>query len=212
MENHESTWFEQQQQQCLDHLLVGYQGYELLLLGYDGIVPVKASPVKHAFCMVSDRAASTAIVADYAALPLPRDVLDVVVVWHVLDTIEAPEMLLQELKRVLRPDGIVIVLGRNSLRCIRQPINNLAVLKLLSAQIGFTISQQTAFAAILAGDHRVRQWLNTVVCRYLPCFAAGYVMVLKQENTPVAPLTETWQREKSVLSAGQVPTIFQRDQ
>ena len=224
MKHAQLVWFRQQQQQVLDAILPDYRGYELLLLGHDDLLPVQPSPVQHCFSVVGQGLPKVAMVADYQNLPLANQFVDVVVAWHVFDTHPEPKVLLQEIQRVLRHDGVLIVLGahrpRLAARAISQSeqyrnqtgtLNTLVSLRLAAYDAGMQVDQLRYFAGVRhQKDQGIRRSLDQFVCRALPCLALGYCVVFTQQMAGLTPLKEKWAKEKVALNKQQVPTTCQR--
>lgn len=224
MKHAQLAWFRQQQQQALDTILPHYKGYELVLLGHDELLPVKESPIQHMCSVVRRGKPKVALVSDYESLPLPNQFVDVVVAWHVFDTHPDPRALFREVYRVLRRDGILVILGAHRPRIAAATISRseqyhapkgglhtVSALKLAAYDVGLQIDRISYFAGVrYHAGQSFRQNLDQFVCRVLPCLALGYCLVLKKQMIGLTPLKETWTKEKVALNKRQVPTTYQQ--
>lgn len=216
------AWFRREAQHVLDQVLVNYQGNELLLLGHDTLLPVAASPMKHCFSMVSSGKPEVACLVEPENLPLPNEVLDIAILWHSLDQHDRPVLLLKELKRVLRPDGLLIVMGVNPWRSTARYVsskqsgdqhdkagsNTLTQIQIAANEIGFSVDKLAAFAGVAKLGGSLQASFNNWICRYTPRLALGYCLVLKpQEMMPLTPVGAKWKQAK--LAVGKIPSCAQ---
>lgn len=95
-------------------------GYHALQLGVPQLHGLRANRMPHQWLgMPSPEAVpgitapSTALVADYAALPFSACSLDLVVLPHTLELSADPHTTLREVERVLVPEGRVVICGLN---------------------------------------------------------------------------------------------------
>lgn len=101
----------------LDDLLPYLFGYHGAVIG--AFLPwaevLEASKINHRFSIArgSGRIADAAVRADYEALPLASESLDLAVVLHGLEVVTDPAALIDEVERVLLPEGNLIVVGFN---------------------------------------------------------------------------------------------------
>lgn len=106
----------EQEQKELDRIMPRYYGYYLLLLGnLRQIDWARTSPVLKKFYLVSEERESKQILikGKFVALPFVNDSLDVVVLPHILEFCDDPKVLIDEVYRVLRPDGHIVMLSFN---------------------------------------------------------------------------------------------------
>lgn len=217
------AWFRQQRRQVLRQVLPPYHGYTLLLLGCDDLSAVLHSPVKDHFAMVANGRSRQAVRVDYTALPLADHNVDVIVAWHMLDHCPAPKVILTELNRVLRHDGVMIILGDRDGNIIDKPASqtgrrddnvmrstlSISRVKSMARELGMVVEQVSHFAGVFYKDNKIKQWLDRFVCRRMPWFALGYCLVLKKQTPSMTPLTESWQEARVSIAKHQVPTTYQ---
>ncbi|MCV6590030.1 MAG: class I SAM-dependent methyltransferase [Marinobacterium sp.] len=105
------------ERELIKRALAPLYGMHLLQISVDDRQSLVAeSQVHHRYNLcsrVSDEAVESALVGDHHDLPLPSDVLDVVVLHHILDFARSPHQVVREAARVLRPGGHLIVIGFN---------------------------------------------------------------------------------------------------
>jgi len=101
----------------VSEVLASLYGMHLLQISVDDRQSLVAdSQVHHCYNLcaaVSDESAESCLVGDHHDLPLQSDVLDVVVLHHILDFARSPHQVVREAARVLRPGGHLIVIGFN---------------------------------------------------------------------------------------------------
>jgi len=101
----------------LEQVLSDYFGYHSLqLAGEPQLLQSNESPINHRIWLVpgqvDDNGLST-IHSDCSLLPFRENSLDLILLPHVLEFIEDPQNLLSEVRRVLIPEGRVIIFGFN---------------------------------------------------------------------------------------------------
>ena len=105
------------EQRWLKPLLEEQRGYHLLCLGSCPLQPLlKDSGIRHQLewrpdVTLADH--SSCLIADPAALPLPDDSMDLVLLHHSLELYSRPHALLKEAARVTLPKGELVVLSFN---------------------------------------------------------------------------------------------------
>ncbi|MBY4677256.1 class I SAM-dependent methyltransferase [Marinobacterium arenosum] len=101
----------------IDRVLANLHGMHLLQISVDNRLTLfDQSPVHHPFMLCSELAlgaGTNVLVGDHHDLPLQSDVVDVVLLHHVLDFATSPHQVLREAARVLRPGGHLLVIGFN---------------------------------------------------------------------------------------------------
>ena len=204
------SWFRQQERITLDAVLTEQKGYELLLLGKDDLSAVSSSPVKHKFAAIFDTKSRLALCSEYESLPLANESLDVIVIWHVLDTYQQPMLLLKELKRVLRPDGQLVLVGVNPNHAnaeyvsqrqtgikAKSKLNSLCMLKLAALEADLIVAEQQAFCGVAKFTSKLQPKIDAWACRYLSHLALGYCWVLKPESLiTLTPELSRWRKRK----------------
>ncbi|MBN2886996.1 MAG: methyltransferase domain-containing protein [Chromatiaceae bacterium] len=208
--------------ECLRRLLSDTFGYHLVALGVlDHVTDsLGASRIRHPVLMADSSVADVpgaALVGDPCALPFAPDSLDAVVLPHLLDLSPAPRRVLDEVERVLIPEGRVIILGFNALslwglgRALRgsqapapwqgRYLNLIHLEKWLS-DLGFSIESQETFMFRLPFGH----WLGAreglfdkAGQRVLPGLGAVYALRAVKRVSTLTPLRPSWRRRHRLV-------------
>lgn len=107
---------EEQAQVC--QLMEDKFGYYLVEFTLMPGVLSQSSPIAHKFCMADSKVAflespQYGIIADFESLPFVPESLDLVILAHVLEFYEKPELLLSEIWNALIPNGYLLLLTFN---------------------------------------------------------------------------------------------------
>ncbi len=104
--------FVRAEQRAIDRLLRPVFGVHLLQLGILQQTELfKASQINHCFALAPRATAGGvyAALSDYAELPLEQDSVDCLLIHHVLEFAQDPHAILREAARVVRPEGVIVV-------------------------------------------------------------------------------------------------------
>jgi len=105
------------EKELVERALTSLYGMHLLQISVDDRLSlVDGCQVHHCFQLspqVSLGAGKHTLVGDHHDLPLQSDVLDVVVLHHILDFARSPHQVVREAARVLRPGGHLVIIGFN---------------------------------------------------------------------------------------------------
>lgn len=223
---HLGTAFAEEECHQLRSILPPLFGYHLLQLGdmyapdYLGESCIRNKIVLDGACDDTDSRAG--LLAEFTALPIATDSVDVVILPHTLETSDDPHQVLREVDRVLVPEGYVIVLGFNpwSLWGVRrwfsvlrrgeaapwcaQFLSPFRVKDWLSL-LGFDVLQvQPHFYRLPVGRKSVLRRLDVLVrlaARLWPAFGAGYVLVARKRVSTLTPIGPRWRR-RPIISHG----------
>jgi len=105
------TYLVEQEQRFFDATVVDLFGYNALQIGLPQVDLLRASRMT-----LRERVAPIApagLRADCAALPIAPNVVDLVVLPHVLEFSPHPHQILREVERILMPDGNLLISGLN---------------------------------------------------------------------------------------------------
>lgn len=154
-------------------------------------------------------------------LPVATDSVDVVLLPHVLDCLAHPDAVLDEVDRVLIPEGHVIVIGFN-------PFSLWGARRLAGGRKG-PWSQR--FRAPMAVNHQLAVrgydrvairycyhlpplgsaaatgrlgWLQTLAGRYAPSVGASYMLLARKRVTTLTPVRPRWRSRRLVVPQGSV--------
>ena len=97
----------------LEQLLPGFLGYHLVQFSIQNRPLFHSSQMHHKLCVGLDDLALNGLVAAPGQLPFARDVIDLVLVHHLLDYVESPQELLREAARITLPMGHLVIIGFN---------------------------------------------------------------------------------------------------
>jgi SAM-dependent methyltransferase len=200
-------------------------GYHLVQMGGVGEERLIASSrivhrclLNHAEVIHPHKAFSQVSV-EIEALPLTQDCIDVVVLPHVLEFERHPYAILQEIERVLIPEGHLVIIGFNlfSLWGVWQHLsirrrtvpwcgNFLSLLRLRDwlAVLGFSLEEEhTFFFLPPINNKRIANY--TIFLEKLgSClawkFGAIYVVVAKKRVATLTPLRPKWHSTNAVLT------------
>lgn len=160
-------------------------GMHLLQISVDGRQSlVDSCQVHHRynFCpQVSSECVDSCLVGDHHDLPLQSDVVDVVVLHHILDFARSPHQVVREAARVLRPGGHLIIIGFN-------PASIWGVRRLLSRKDRERVPWRGNFLS----HRRLQDWLALLELTELKAWSGYYR----------APLcNQTWRRRSALLES-----------
>ncbi len=209
-------WFDQLQQEQLDHLLKNHFGFYLLLLGDYGLETVKSSRVSKHCLATAKKRLGTAVMADYHALPFAAKGIDVCVLHHALE-VKYPQVIIEEVAKILRDDGRLVITGYNPVRQLpsqlwhidRQPdvtcLHSVSLLRELLAKYDLQIVKIRRF-----GFWQKFPRLEQLGRYVLPFFASGYVLQVQKQVTPLTPIAERWKKPRLALKKQRLPSFMQR--
>lgn len=120
MMEHLRLWLLAYEQAYLASVISGCVGTDLLVLGCCDLMADQAGlNIPNHHYMVdhpSNAKRNSTLVGAYEALPFQAKSLDLVILYHVLESSSRADKILSELERVLKPGGSVVVLGLNGWR------------------------------------------------------------------------------------------------
>jgi len=208
--------------ECVRRLLSDTFGYHLVQMGALGHIAeaLSASRIRHRVLMADPSLADrrgAALAGDPRALPFASDSLDVLVLAHLLDLSPAPRRVLDEVERVLIPEGRVIILGFNALslwglgRALRgaqapapwqgRYLNLIHLEKWLS-DLGFSIESQETFMFRPPFGHWLgarEGLLEKAGQRVLPGLGAVYALRAVKRVSTLTPLRPSWRRRHRLV-------------
>lgn len=202
-----------QQHEQLDELLSELFGYHLLEMSCFNQVGLSAgSRINHRFRLSPELGFDCGALADFEALPLPEESIDVVMLHHVLEYATNPHQILREANRVLISRGYLIIVGfhpwslqggykllaqwfgagsfwrRNSLR----PSRIKDWLRLLDCE---PVEVQRGFYRLPVNHagllERFTFWERLCQSLRLP-FGGYYILVARKERVSMTPIKPVW--------------------
>lgn len=213
-----------------NELLSNLFGYHLLLLGSPHFVEgIKDSRVSRRAVMditgVNERTCDGQFSGCPECLPVSSDVLDVMVLPHILEFSESPHEVLREVERSLVPEGHVVILGFN-------PFSLWNIWRWL-----FSWRKQLPWCGGFISTTRLKDWLallgfecletqyffyrpplqhkgvlnklfifEKLVSKILPWFGGTYVLVARKKVSTLTPIRPRW-RTQQKLRAGLVEPV-----
>lgn len=97
----------------LEQLLPGLFGYHLMQVGITRQPLFDASPINHKFLMAIEADDPGSFRGSGVQLPFENDVIDVVLLHHILEFYKSPQEILREIARVSLPSGYLVIVGFN---------------------------------------------------------------------------------------------------
>lgn len=156
----------------------------------------KASGILHKFTLGKE------VLAKAEALPILTDSIATVVLPHILENSPNPHTVLQEVKRILTPDGFLIVTGLNpwSLHNLKRGrIDKTAIsINKLQEWLSLLELKVTEIKTLKAPFSKIPQL-------QFDSLATGYILVAKNHVAPLSPVMPRWQPEK-ILFPGLNPS------
>lgn len=211
------------EQRVLDELLPSLFGYHALQLSINESADLMgSSPIHHRVQLISrcDSLADCAqerkslLLADFDALPLDSDSVDLVILHHVLEFSPHPHQILKEVSRVLIPRGHLVIVGFN-------PFSLTGLWKALLSR--FSAQQQWRYREVT--PWRLQDWfkfLDLGACRRVDTFhrppfnsplllnrfafvdrlarrwrlpgGGAYVMLARKEVVAMTPIRAPWEK------------------
>ncbi len=212
------------EQQAVDKALSCLFGYHLMSLSIDRQADLsRASRIQHCFSL-SPRAlqGQQSAAADFEALPLPAESVDVSVLHHVLEFAEHPHQLLREAERITVPHGHLVIVAFNPIslfgacRAISRSCNRRSLWHYHSLRLGrlldwlhlldlTPVDVQRGFyrppiqsAAMMQRLERVESWGRAGI----GLGGAFYVVTARKEVSAMTPIRPAWQGLKPVSGLG----------
>lgn len=216
------------EKQILDKYLPDLFGYYLLQCGCPEIKAekvagkwLKSSRVSSLYCLDYFTNQGVSLQGCLAQLPMKSDILDVVILPHVLEYSSEPHQVLREAERVLIAEGHVVILGFNpwsSWNIFRQflfwtkqaPWNArfLTASRVMDwlALLGFDVVQRQGYFYKLPiqNDHinKKLNFLEKIGQRFWPNFGAGYVLVARKRVETLTPIRQRWRSKRQAVTSG----------
>ena len=173
-------------------------------------------------CVVTQRMTpKTSVISDLSCIPTQSNAFDMVVIAHQFEYVDNPHGLLNEIERVLQPDGELIIAGFNTFRLWQlieltrryrykldrkeQPIglNRLRDwLKLLGfEEVSFHCYGICPPVQWFLANFHARPWVRSA-CDRLPFLANAYVLKAKKRVTGMTPIRPSWKVPGRLVPGG----------
>lgn len=157
------------------------------------------------------------IIAEPDALPITSASIDAVLLNHCLEFQADPHHVIREAHRVLIADGYLLLTGFNphslvTLGCYLPKLKHefpwqghffsASRIKDWLHLIGFEVLAEQRFfsSALLMREYRESRWRHFSE-RYLPYFAANYLLVARKRELPLTPIRPKWQVKRDFNTA-----------
>ena len=213
----------EEERRVLEEVLQGLFGYYLIQLGAAPADLLAGSRVRHRW--VLDPApdggdGAPHVLALPGALPVGTDLVDVVLLHHVLEFSEDPHQVLREVERVLIPEGHVVVVAFNpwslwgAWRLLRRPFGREEApwsgrflapgrLKDWLGLLGLepVLLRPVLFRPPGVGDGLARRLAPAARCaeRWVPFLAGVAVLVARKRVATLTPIRPRWRPRRSLL-------------
>ncbi len=167
-------------------------------------------------------------------LPFAQDSIDVILLPHLLDYAEQPYLILEEVKRVLLPEGHLIILGFNKLslweltrwlpgrsQILPNKLSYSYPLREWLTSLNLEVIHHTSFFLACSLSKRLQNsltnnstyststqdlpWLEKFAERWLYRFGAVYLLVVKKRITALTPIRPKWQVQKNLITEAVAP-------
>ena len=205
------------EQAILDQLLAGFFGYHLLQASIRSEMLYTASPIQNKVSLGLDVDDKVPMVARATELPFADNSIDVILLHHLLDFLDAPLDTLRELARVSLPMGHMVVVGFN-------PISSWGAWKLPAG-----LSGRAPWCGRFIRPGCLMDWLNVLnfkidraqYCIYgppivrkaarKPDYSTGlsrninlpigavYVIVARKQVSTMTPIRQPWRSRRLAL-------------
>ena len=177
-------------------------GFELILLGGDSLKTVQISSIANKHHVITKVSGAGEVIADFSELPFLPNSVDVMVLHHGLEQVKNPKLVLQELYRMLRYDGYLILLGYNPWRWqarkfwqaeqkrLQHPgqMQSLVSLRYLLEALGFSIRSESHYGFWQANS----LWLECWGSKLIPLLSTGYGLLLQKSEPGVSAVRPAW--------------------
>ncbi len=163
-------------------------------------------------------------VADFEALPIETESLDLVVACHALEFVEDPYRLLREIDRVLIPEGrcIIVVFNPLGLPGLARPFRlfrgapwcghfySLPRIREWLSVLGFSIEKSGWFAPpfVVAGDRWWQQSADFALTKGLFWMGSLAALYTRKRVSRMIPLGAKWHRRSFLESKATQPAAF----
>lgn len=152
----------------------------------------------------------------FEELPFAADCIDLALLPNILQNSENPHQILREVERVLIPEGVAIIIGRNPFSwpgllthykrwrnypeakqrdISRRRLNDWFNL------LGFEMDQAINISAT---NHRIQNgkfynWLKSLANLFCNCFCSYYVIIAKKKVSTLTPIRQSWRKNKQLV-------------
>jgi len=203
-------------------LLTPLFGQHLLVLGVSlGAAVFAGSAIPHRFHLhwTQPTHGAEGVLALPTELPIAKECIDVAILRHALEFLHEPYAVLQEIDRVLMPDGHILIAGFNpySLWNIKrilglnkelqggQPIS-VSQLQRWLAQLNCEVIavRYDFYRPPLASLSSLQKLavMERFGARWWPMLGSGYVLLAKKRVVPLTPLKMQWRLRRCTLPVG----------
>lgn len=181
-------------------LLIGVPGQSALLTARSAACQTLMSPIHHS-------KQTAYIEADFHDLPLLTGSIDLVLLPHTLEFVDNPRQLLSEACRIVKPEGLIVIVGFNPYGVWR--LRKKIVGSLIQRQhiknwlklAEFALEKQSSFLyrppVDSAGIYQKMAFLERVGGLLYPLLAGAYVVVARAKVIPLTPIRLKWKQNLS---------------
>lgn len=184
---------------------------------------LNASPIKHKVRVnteITIGITGSVVAADLTELPFLPDSIDVVVLNHILGSVEEPELLLEEVDVIIKPEGYLIIVGFNPFSLwglIKLYVNTTLPpwqekfipamkIKYWLSCLGFsTVDYRTVFFQPPLENAKIIKkldFMETLGQLYFQNLGAVYVLVMQKKRIPLTLLPVKEKRPTQEVTTG----------
>jgi SAM-dependent methyltransferase len=199
MSHGSKNWFQMLEQRELDQVLIRYSGCDLLFIGGEASRVAKSPASNHILAINPDE-----LMNGNQSIPLIEGSIDVIVVSHWFDYYQPADQFLARLKALLKPDGLLVILGYNPHRCLGQQLvraqnpnvtfaanSSFKMARALNKK-GFHIELIRHYGFYPFQNQELLKWFELLGSTYLPSLGAGYLICAKKCDWALKPIKVKW--------------------
>ncbi len=156
------------------------------------------------------------LVCHYEELPIAADSVDLVVLPHILQSVDQPHQVLREAERVLIPEGTLMLVGRHPYRWegIKRRVKVCRDSKKLSTGdisqrrildwlrlLGLEAEQQIQLSTNYKKlqESQLSPWLKEVSQHFCHYMASYYIIIAKKQVSSLTPIRPSWRKNKQLV-------------
>lgn len=157
------------------------------------------------------------LICHYEELPIASDSIDLVLLPNILQNHRNPHQILREVERVLIPEGVAVIIGRNPVSWLglkhyflrfkakQKPIFCDISRRRLGdwfSLLGFDIEHEINIS--LSNSHfqqgKYHPWVKKMGQFFCDWFCSYYIIVARKKVSTLTPLRPSWRRNKQLVS------------
>lgn len=181
----------------LAELIKDIQGFSGLSISGHENLQLPKNRIKNWFFASQQKSPTIDCQINFAELPFPNEYFDVVILYHVFDEIDDIIAVLQEAKRVLRHDGLLLINGFERTRICARIMQRRLAQKTCITRKRYGLLDILAKLTELQFKHETfhfdfcrNKWLEKYLKYIVPFLGIGFWIKAKKEVASLTPLPE----------------------